>query len=365
MPGRVFRGANGLAVNAVISNLFVLSDELMKSIKVYWQSLRQRFREPGRKKKTYVFLLCLLCSAFFWLFIKLSHEAQMAFEQPLVITNVAPDVVVSQLSHERVRYTVETNGARLLLSRYAKPVDSLRLDAGTLGKVMRNGEFWHYVSSGQLRSRLSERLDASSQLVGLWPDTVFVRLAYAAQKRVPVRPDASYTFERRFGQYGAVVLNPDSVIVRGPKQFIDTLQAIYTEPLVFELLAETVQQPVALINPAFGQGLALEVSQAELVIPVEEFTETSVELSIEVVCPQDAGQGQRNLRLFPNRVTVTCLVSLKDFARVEASQFKAHVVCPIGTPSTSDRLEVFVETFPEFVSIQNIRPSSVEFLIIE
>ncbi|MEE4177036.1 MAG: YbbR-like domain-containing protein [Bacteroides sp.] len=337
----------------------------MKSIKAYWHTLRQRFREPGRKKKTYVFLLCLLCSAFFWLFIKLSREAQMVFEQPLVITNVSSDVVVSQLSHERVSYTVQTNGARLLLSRYAKPYDSLRVDAGTLGKVTRNGKLWHYVSPGQLRSRLSERLDASSQLVGIWPDTVFVSLAYAAQKRLPVRPDATYTFERRFGQYGPVALNPDSVTVRGPRQLIDTLQAIYTEPLTFELLAETVQQPVALMNPAFGQGLTLEVNQAELIIPVEEFTETSVDLNIEVVCPQEAGQGQRNLRLFPNRVTVTCLVSLKDYARLEASQFKAHVVCPSGNPDNTDRLEVIVETFPEFVSIQSIRPSSVEFLIIE
>lgn len=337
----------------------------MKSRNLYWQRLSKRFREPGSKKKLYVFLLCLACSAFFWLFIKLSREAQMVFEQPLTVGNASADQVVSQQSSSKVQYTLQTTGARLLLSRFFGPSDTLRVDANTLGKITRNGELWHFLSAGQLRGQLAGHLDASSQLSGIWPDTIFVKLVYASEKKVPVKLDASFSFERRFGQYGPVVLIPDSITVRGPKQVIDTLQYVATEPQVFENLVENLEQPVALVNPAYELGLSLEVKQAQLVIPVEEYTETLVELNVRVVCPHGEGGGQHQLRLFPNRVTVTCLVALKDYSRVEASQFVAHVECPGDHLGASTRLEVKVETFPDFLTIQSIRPASVEFLILE
>jgi hypothetical protein len=329
------------------------------------QKIRQMFREPGSKKKLYVFLLCLFCSASFWLFIKLSREAQAIFEQPLVIVNVPSDVVISQQSHSMVQFTMQTTGARLLASRYFLPGDTLFVDAAALGRVTRSGELWHYIPASQLRTRLSGQLDGARSLLNIWPDTMFVKLAFAAKKKVPVRLNAAYTFDRRFGKYGAIVLSPDSITVRGPGHIVDTLTAIDTESLAFESLSKTVQQTVSLINPAFSLGLSLETQQVEMTLPVEEFTETSVELSIQVKCQHQNGGTQHNLRLFPNRVTITCLVSLKDFAKVEASLFSAHVLCPADGLPESNRLEVFVETFPDFVIIQNIRPAAVEFLIME
>lgn len=328
------------------------------------QKVRQMFREPGSKKKLYVFLLCLFCSASFWLFIKLSREAQASFEQPLVIVNVPNDVVISQQSHARVQFTMQTTGVRLLASRYLLPGDTLFVDAAILGRVTRSGELWHYIPGNQLRARLSGQLDGGRSLVNIWPDTVFVKLAFAAEKKVPVRLKADYTFEPRFEKYGAIVLSPDSITVRGPSQVVDTLEAIETELLVFKNLSQTIKQTVPLVNPAFSLGISLETQQVELTLPVEEFTEKSVELSLNVLCQHQSG-ASHTLRLFPNRVTVSFLVALKDYNRVDSSLFNAHVVCPAETPPESNRLEVIVETFPDFVTIQSIRPATVEFLIME
>jgi len=333
----------------------------LRSIK----SLRQALRYPGRKKKLYVFLICLFCSASFWLFIKLSREAQAVFEQPVVIGNVPADVVISEQSHYIVQYTLQTTGARLLATRYLMPGDTLVVDARALGRTTRGGQLWHFVAPSQLRSGLAGQLDGGRSLESIWPDTVFVKLAFAAEKKLPVMLNASYTFERRFGQYGSVIISPDSILVRGPRQMVDTLQAIETEPLVFENLSQSVQQTVSLKNPGFNLGLTVTPQQIELTLPVEEFTEASVEMALQVVCNHEGGVQHRNVRLFPNRVIITYLVSLKDYARVEASMFTAHVLCPADALPETNRLEVFVETFPEFVSIQSIRPASVEFLIMD
>lgn len=326
--------------------------------------LRNLYRDPGRRKKLYVFLVCLFLSAFFWLFIKLSREAQAVIERPLVVSQVPSDVVISQQSHQRLQLTIQTTGARLLASSFLKTDDTLFVDAATFGRTNRSGELWHFVTAAQMRSSLAGQFDGGRSLTGIWPDTVFVKLAFASQKKVPVRLNASYTFDRRFGQYGELKLLPDSVVVRGPRQVVDTLQAIRTEPLVFENLSQTIEKNVVLQNPAFGYGLTLETQQAFLTIPVEEFTEKSVEVSLSVLCNHESG-AVHNLRLFPNRVTVSCLVALKDYNRVEASLFVAHVVCPAQNTPESNRLEVIVEKYPDFVTIQSIRPASVEFLFME
>lgn len=328
------------------------------------QRLRNIYRDPGRRKKLYVFLVCLFCSAFFWLFIKLSREAQAVIERPLVISEVPSDLVIAQQSHSRIQLTIQTTGARLLASRYLRSADTLFLDAGTFGRTTRGGELWHFVTAAQMRSILSGQLDGGRSLTDIWPDTVFVNLAYASQKKVPVTLNASISFEKRFRQYGEISLQPDSVVVWGPRHLVDTLRAIGTENLVFENLSKTIEQQVVLQNPALGQGLTLETRQVSLIIPVEEFTEKSLELGLRVLCQHDNG-AVHNLRLFPNRVSVVCLVALKDYARVEPSLFVAHVICPAENLPESHHLEVIVDTYPDFVAIQHIRPATVEFLIME
>lgn len=328
-------------------------------------SIRQVFSNPGNKRKIYIFLICLFCSSFFWLFIKLSREAQADFEQHVIFVNVPSDVVISQMNHSSVRYTVQSTGARLLADHYFSPPDTLFVDARAMGRKAIDGDLWHFISPGQIRAGLTARLDGTQSLVAFWPDTLFVKMAYAAEKKVPVRLNASLSFVQRFGQYGPVVITPDSVMVRGPRQLVDTLQFIDTEPLVFENLSQNAQQAANLVNPAFSLGLTVTPTQIELFIPVEEFTEISVELPLQVVCSHADGGQHRNVRLFPNTVTVTCLVSLKDYARVAPSLFSAHVLCPTEIAPGSNSLEVIVGAFPDFVKIQNIRPATVEFLIME
>lgn len=329
------------------------------------KSLRQILSDPGRKRKIYVFLVCLGCSSFFWLFIKLSRPALADFEQPVIFINAPSDVVLSRQSHPTIKYTVQSTGVQLLADHYFFSPDTLYINAPALGRKMVEGDLWHFVSPGQLKAGLSARFEGTRSLVSFYPDTLFVKLEFASEKKLPVKLNASFTFMRRFGQYGPVEILPDSVLVRGPRQVVDTLQYIETEPLNLEGLSQSAKQVTALLNPGFDQGLTVVPKNIEIMIPVEEFTEKSIELPLQVMCSHPDNKQHSNIRLFPKTVTVTCLVSLKDYASLNASMFSVHVLCPTDAAPGTNRLEVLVGTFPGFVTIQSIRPATVEFLIME
>lgn len=329
------------------------------------KNLRRVFSKPGRKRKIYVFLVCLGCSSFFWLFIKLSRPAQADFEQPVSFVNIPSDVVLGNQSHSSVKYTVQSAGIRLLAYRYLFPTDTLYLNARNLGAKAVEGDLWHFVAPGQLRAGLSARFDGTRTLISFYPDTLFVKLLFASEKKIPVKLNASISFVKRFGQYGSVELNPDSVIVRGPSQMVDTLKFIETEHFVLEGINQNMKLTAALVNHGSMYGLSVAPKKIEITIPVEEFTEKSIEIPLQVICAHTGNEHHNNLRLFPKNVTVTCLVSLKDYASLDASMLSVHVNCPADAAPGTNRLEVFVGTLPAFVSIQSIRPATVEFLIME
>jgi len=328
-------------------------------------NIRSLFREPGRKKKLYIFLVCLFCSASFWLFIKLSRETQASFEIPLGFTNIASDVIITRQSNSSLGYTLQTTGLKVLGSRFRASGDTLKLDAGSLGRISREGELWHFMAANQLTMALANYLEGGRALLNVFPDTVFVKLEFASEKKVPVHLNGLYSFEKRFGQYGDIVLTPDSIVVRGPKNMVDTLQALYTEAFVFENLTAPVNERTKIINPGFNLELNIQDTHVDFYIPVEEYTEATLELGLQVICSDENFAAATNLRLFPNRVEVICLVALKDYSLLDPALFIAHVNCPDRNQKDLKTLEVFVETYPGFVTIQNIRPAAVEFLIME
>lgn len=328
-------------------------------------NIRSLLREPGRKKKLYIFLVCLFCSASFWLFIKLSRNTQASFEIPIGFSNVASDVVIARQSSSSLGYTLQTTGLKVLGSRFRASGDTLKLDAASLGRINRGGELWHFVAANQLSMVLANYLEGGRDLLNVFPDTVFVKLEFASEKKVPVLLNGSFSFEKRFGQYGDIVLTPDSTVVRGPKNMVDTLQALYTEAFVFENLTVSINERMKIINPGFNSGLQIQDTHVDFFIPVEEFTEATLELGLQVICADKNNAAATRLRLFPNRVEVICLVALKDYSLLDPALFFAHVNCPDHNQKDLKTLEVFIDTYPGFVSIQNIRPANVEFLILE
>lgn len=323
-----------------------------------------RFREPARKRKVAVFFLCVLLSTIFWLVTKLSRDTQAEFSLPLVFHPVPEEEILLEQSAQQLHFVLRASGIRLLAYRFQFPRDSLTIPVNTLTPVSRSGTDYLLLSSGQAANRLNMQLDPGHVLERVWPDSVVLRLVPASEKKLPVLPDVDLDFENRFGLYGDISLNPDSATIRGPSVVIDTLEALFTEKLEFTGLNKSVESQVAVSSPLPHHSLSIEPAHTLMNIQVAEFTEASVELPLTVSCPDSLNREiPEGLRLFPHNVQIVCLVALQDYHRIDPGLFEAFVVCP-GSDSPDGRLQVVLRHVPAFIQVKDIRPSSVEYLIL-
>lgn len=319
--------------------------------------------EAASKRRVYIFALCLLFSALFWLSSKLSQDTSASFSKRIHFNNFPEGLVAASQSDSMVQYRIETTGLRLLNAYFFRPKDTLKVSVDGLPVVQRDGRSFHAVSDNQLLEILSKNVEGPATVGHIRPDTIFLELVPAKRKKLPVRLNVDIRYAQRFRAYGPIVVEPDSVWITGPQTIMDTLQYVITEYWESPLLRETTQISVPLQKPVAIKSVELGRSEVLMEVPVTEFTESSMELPLVINCPGEYASSE--VRLFPNTVMVRYLVALRDYATVVPQMFQAAVVCPQVQQTTDGRLEVTVEKYPPFVDIIAVKPSFVEYIILE
>lgn len=323
-----------------------------------------QFKEPVRKQKVYIFLVCLACSGLFWVFIRLTNETQATFRQLVSVEGIPEGMVWYDPPVQETFYTWQTTGMRMMFSRVFHVHDTLRLEFSSLPYIRKNGLSCYYVTSNTIANRLQARLEQGSILLVTGPDTLFFGLTEGVRKKVPLRVPLELSFERNFYLYGEVIAEPDSIEISGPKGIVDTLQVLQTTPVQLADLNQTVSGYVRVLPPASHPAVKLGTGQIRYTLQVEEFTESQVEILLDVVCPEGfSAYDPDKVKLFPEKVLCTFKVALRDYQRIDPALFSAFVVCP---DLTMDKRQLNVEMglYPEFVHIDAVRPSAVDFLIM-
>jgi hypothetical protein len=333
---------------------------MMSRIRSYWL----RLREPAGKRKATVFLLCFVSSAVFWLLLQLSRENEAVFSRPFVFYDIPENMLLAGQSDSVLHYSLQTTGARLFASLFSSR-DTLYIPLSALARTERDGRPFFFLSGNQAAARVSASLGPGKTVHQISPDTVYVEMVAGGRKLVPVMPVTEITYERRFGPYGSVRVDPDSVWLSGPLGMLDSIHVIETEVVRLHQLQHTTQAEALLRKPMDLPVVRLSPPSVSLTIPVEEFTEARMEVPLGIHCPDSLdGYSGENLRLFPSRVTVTVLVALRDYPALHPGLFSARVLCPTGE-ATGPRLDVFLEQFPEFVQLEAVRPRQVDYLILK
>ena len=319
--------------------------------------------EAASRRKVYTFLICLICSSLFWLFTKLSQDNQADYTRMVRFAGSPEGQLGVSQSDSLVSFTMVSAGVRLIWARFFMPRDILRFNSDALPVIRQNGKTMVYLTSGDIASKIEESMEGRIRVSAVRPDTVFLEMAPSAEKRLPVILNASISFSSRYDQYGEISIDPDSIKITGPQVVLDTLSGLYTEFWEARNLRRTTDKELRVLPPQNVQSVQMEKNYVMVRVPVEEFTEASIQLPVEVVCPE--GIQDQDLRLFPNQVTVNYLVSFSDFRAISEEMFRVVVSCPGASPENDGRLRVRLENHPSFVRIVNHRPEYVEYIIME
>ncbi len=308
------------------------------------------------RHKFYVFLVCLAISIFLWFLIALSNESVSTLEYPIKYIHMPEDMMLVNHPDSTLTFRIASGGFEMITLKYLSRRRPIEVDLGNLN-LEQNGEFYtaNYNTSRISQEMLSQN-KFSEELVSISPQNLYFRFEPLAGKKVPVIPNLTLSFQGLYRLSDSLIATPDSVMVIGAKNILNEVKFVETVDKTVRNIDGPMKVMADLQSPEPDGNIKMVPRQVELTINAEKFTEATVELDVET--EQD---GVR-VKTFPERVTVTYLVALKNYNRIDKGMFRAVVRIPDNQDIT--QVPVVIENKPSFAEITKVEPEQVEYLVL-
>ena len=311
--------------------------------------------EIGKKDKAKLltFLVFLLISTALWFLIKLTKDYSSQTVFTVTYTEVPVNKWVST-PDQQVKCSFVADGFATLrhnLVRERKRV--IELPLAEVPYRLEGGVTYSY-SSQYVAERIADWLGIPSSNITMNEDKQFFNMEDLQSKELAVLVPLDVKTQRQFSVYGRPQVTPASVTVFGPKNLLDTMTAIYTEPLHAVDASEDIIRTLKI--DYYGGAVRAEEETAEVLVEVEQYTEIDIEVPVKIA-------DSLTLRFFPETMKVKCMVPIKDYASITGASFLVLA----DTAQLHQRkplLDIKLDQVPENVHVVKTEPRQVEYLIL-
>ncbi|MFO8054093.1 MAG: YbbR-like domain-containing protein [Bacteroidales bacterium] len=318
-----------------------------------------RHSERRLRKSLSVFSVCVLIAVFLWIVIKLSDSYSSEVKYHIHFRNQSSEVLIADISDSIVLLNVKAEGFKLLNIKWFSPLPELTIDIGQsdMEPLTGNSRYNYYILTEDLKSKIEGETFSLGELTEINPDTLYFLMDHKSTKKVAVKPMTDISFAPQYHFYQSIQVKPDSILISGAKPYLDTIEAIQTERFTASGVKEDISNQLSL---KFPPGVESKTGKVNLKIEVEEYTEASVEVDVNTENKQNSDY---ILKTFPETVTITFWVALKDYQKVSSAQFSAAVDIESVDIGEDDKARVRVTRFPSYIKNLRINPRSVEYII--
>jgi hypothetical protein len=320
----------------------------------------KKIRDPGNinnRQQLYVFLICLLISIFIWFLIVLSKETFTSIDYPIVFKNNPEELVLVNKPDSILSFRVSSGGFELFTLKYLTRKHPIYIDLNTLEL---NNEGKNYVaaySTSKISREIIGKLNISQEYVSISPAIIYFRFEELLGKKVKVIPQLTLDFARQYQLSDSLTVDPDSVLILGPKKLLEQIHYVETEEHTLEQVDRSQTVQLMLQTPTPMNNLKVIPKEVNIKISVNKFTESTIKIPIQNT------SAKYDIKTYPNHINVTYLITLENFHRVDADLFTAAVDFEEG--SNKSRLKVKLIQKPSFVKVTRIDPEEVEYLLLK
>lgn len=307
--------------------------------------------------KAFVFLVCLALSFFLWLLISLEKRYTSRISVPVSYVEFPKDKQFSGLLPQKFDLTVDAYGYTLLSYKLRLAFSPVIINVSELvdnafDKGNRNKYIVFTVSH---KEEIEKQISSEIRILSIKPDSLVFNFSKIIAKKIKVRPNLNISFENQYSLMGEPFTSPDSILVSGQKNIIDTLKYVFTNVRTHTKLSHSVEGLVAL---KAIPGLKMQTKEVYLTIPVEQNTEVNFEVPIQIINkPRDVV-----LKTFPGKVRVSCRIGLSKYKKLDSSNFRAFINYE-KISLQEPRLPVSFENLSEVVLSVNYAPKEVEYIV--
>ena len=302
-------------------------------------------------RKVSIFFICLFLAIVAWLFLSLSKKYEYEVKTVVHYKNLPLNKAFNALQSDTVLLDIEGSGWELLFTRMRILPSDVQVDLKALEK--RN-----FITFSEQLKNINNNYSSNQKIIDIHPDTLYFDFTSRRFKKVPIKLTSELSFVKQFGQSKRIILKPNMVTISGPQEQLDKINFWFTDTFRRKKINKTISEKINLQNPKEAN-ISIFPTATALKIPVEEFTEKNISIPIKVIHNQEFYR----VKLVPDRVDITLLVSLSDYSALQESDFEAVVDLNLWKEKQVSQLPVFLVKKKGFTRIRKLDPLQVNFII--
>lgn len=329
--------------------------------KISTKYLKEWFSEKIFKKidqKILIYLMFVGISTVFWFLNKLGNEFNTTIYYPVKYTNIPKNKVVTSDLPSKLELHVSGFGYNLLRYKFKFIPFPINIDLSkyTQKQVEKEGLKTTVIHTRLIKSNIRNQLGKNINVLDILPDTITCKYANVVSKKVAIKDNASLQFDAQCMLNGKIEFTPDSVLVSGSEQIIDTLKYIYTKKLKFKNLNKDIERNISLQSI---ENLSIAKKRAIIKIKVSKFTENTMQIPIKTNNVPDS----LKLITFPQKANVKYMVSLNNCDKISERDFNLEVNYKDIEKLLGDKLTVKLSYKSNKVKAVSFKPPFVEYII--
>ena len=303
------------------------------------------------RKRIVVMITCVICAVATWLYIALDQKYPYIVKTQILYKDEPQKKAFKPLQPDVVDLKVEGTGWQLLFSRL-----HIRPQSVTVSLAKLNTH--NYILFSEQLAQVNRQLETSQKIISIKPDTLYFDFSKRTSKWVPLKLLSKLSFAKQYGIANEVKLTPSHVNISGPQDELAKISAWYTDTLKLNDLQKTSISKIS-IQKNSSNNINIYPSSVSVKIPVDEFTEKTIEVPLKVINNNDF----YNLKLYPKKIAVTFMVSLSSYAEVDEDFIEAVVDVNEWKELNHHQLTVKINRFPEYCKFIKAVPNKINFII--
>ena len=295
------------------------------------------------------FLFFLLLSFTFWTSTKLSNTYTVEESFSIIWTNI-PNGIIPSSENQQINVSISASGIEILIYRLINKSINISLSQADFSREkglidLRGQEFF-----------IQKQFFENTKLNILNPLFLEFKFSRLEEKVFTVVPQIEINLRAGYLIDSSLKVTPDSILVRGPKSILDTLNSIQSESIIADDLYENFRKIVSLRSIPEIQ---LSESKVTVEVAVSRYTEKEFLLNVEVI---NLPLGTR-VKLFPPKAKVRVTLPLSVLRTIKASDFNLVVDYNNIFKDAEKKLDLIMIRRPSFVKKVILEPKKVNYLI--
>lgn len=312
----------------------------------------EKIKNGLKKRKVKVFLVFLLCSTLAWFVSKLSETYTSTAVFDLEYVDSSDDRMLIHASHDKINIKLEALGFQFLAFSFGNK--KVQIDLSATRKKAE--EF--FIAEKDYSDQIEKQLYSSMKLLEIESDTLFFDFQDIITKRVLVKPRIKLNLAQNYLLDGALIINPDTITIKGTKDEIDTIDQVLTTPIDLTRLTSDFSKKASIIKSEELKNTTFSSNSVRISGKVSKFSEKILKVAVKVIyLPENT-----TLTMFPDVVNVLCKGSLDALKKLKPSDIEV-IVDYRKRSNSSKKLPVVLRKKPMELYSAILQETEVEYIL--